>query len=318
MNDKLFNGYGYVYEVYKTRSFSKAAENLFISQSSLSATIRKIEQRIGVDIFDRSTVPIGLTEEGAEYIKAVEKIMDIENYFTSRVQRLEEMVDGHLAIGGSSIYVSHVMVPILEQFTKLYPGVQLRFVEGGSRQLEKLLSEGYLDMVIDNRKLSEEHYDSLPLIEDCLLLAVPKDWPVNESLTQYQMTLTDILSKKHLTDEVSLVPLQSFRDLPFLLLRAGNDTRNRADHLFYQYGMSPPVPLKVDQQATALNLASRGLAITFISDCVVHSMRSDRVLYYRLPPEDVRRQVHIFCRRNRLQNRSMQEFLKLVENTRLS
>lgn len=317
MNDKLFNGYGYVYEVYKTRSFSKAAENLFISQSSLSATIRKIEQRIGVDIFDRSTVPIGLTEEGAEYIKAVEKIMDIENYFTSRVQRLEELVAGHLVIGGSSIYVSHVMVPILEKFTKSYPGVQLRFIEGGSRQLEKLLSEGYLDMVVDNRQLSEEHYESLPLIEDGLLLAVPRDWPVNETLVPYQMTLSDVLSKKHLTEEVPVVPLDAFRELPFLLLRAGNDTRNRADHLFYRYGMSPLVTLKVDQQASALNMAGHGLAITFISDCVVDSMRSERVLYYRLPPEDVRRHVCIFYRKNHLQNRCMQEFLKTVAETPL-
>lgn len=315
MNDKLFNGYGYVYEVYKTRSFSKAAENLFISQSSLSATIRKIEQRIGVDIFDRSTVPIGLTEEGAEYIKAVEKIMDIENYFTSRVQRLEELVDGHLAIGGSSIYVSHVMVPVLEKFTRHYPGVQLRFVEGGSRQLEKLLSEGYLDMVVDNRQLSEEHYAQIPLIEDGLLLAVPRDWPINQTLTKYQMTLEDILNKKHLSDDIPVVPLDKFGELPFLLLRSGNDTRNRADRLFFRYGLSPLVTIKADQQASALNLASHGLAITFISDCVVHSMQSDRVLYYRLPPEDVRRQVSIFYRKNHLQNRCMQEFLKTVEET---
>ena len=99
MNDKLFNGYGYIYEVYKTKSFSRAAENLFISQSSLSATIKKIEKRIGVEIFDRSTTPIGLTEYGVEYIKSVEKIMDIEADFQSHVLQLDELLTGQLSIG---------------------------------------------------------------------------------------------------------------------------------------------------------------------------------------------------------------------------
>ena len=52
----MFEGKKYVYEVYKTRSFSKAAANLYISQPSLSATIKKIETRLGTPIFDRRCV----------------------------------------------------------------------------------------------------------------------------------------------------------------------------------------------------------------------------------------------------------------------
>ncbi len=170
MNDKLFNGYGYVYEVYKTRSFSKAAENLYISQSSLSSTIRKIENRIGVEIFDRSTLPIGLTEDGIEYIKAVEKIMDIEHYFESHVQQLEEMVTGHLAVGGSSVYLSHVLTPVLSEFARRYPGVQVRLVEGSSQDLEKQLAESVLDLLVDNRALPQEDYARIPLIREDVLL----------------------------------------------------------------------------------------------------------------------------------------------------
>ena len=53
----------YVYEVYKERSFTKAAQNLYISQPSLSARIKKIEEIIGEPLFDRSTTPLQLTEE---------------------------------------------------------------------------------------------------------------------------------------------------------------------------------------------------------------------------------------------------------------
>lgn len=68
----MFQGMEYVYEVYKERSFSRAARNLYISQPSLSASIRRIEARIGAPIFDRSTTPISLTECGEEYIRLCE------------------------------------------------------------------------------------------------------------------------------------------------------------------------------------------------------------------------------------------------------
>ena len=54
----MFQGMEYVYEVYKEKSFSKAAANLFISQPSLSANVKRVENRIGYPIFDRSTKPL--------------------------------------------------------------------------------------------------------------------------------------------------------------------------------------------------------------------------------------------------------------------
>lgn len=65
----MFNGMKYVYEVYKERSFSNAARNLYISQPALSGMIKKIEKNIGMPLFDRSTTPIQLTECGKKYIK---------------------------------------------------------------------------------------------------------------------------------------------------------------------------------------------------------------------------------------------------------
>ena len=77
----MFANMDYVYEVYKEGSFSKAAANLYISQPALSATVKKIEKKIGMPLFDRSTVPVQLTECGKKYMKTAEKIMDIEEDF---------------------------------------------------------------------------------------------------------------------------------------------------------------------------------------------------------------------------------------------
>lgn len=316
MNDKLFNGYGYIYEVYKTKSFSRAAENLFISQSSLSATIRKIEKRIGVEIFDRSTTPIGLTEYGVEYIKSVEKIMDIENEFQSHVFQLEELITGQLSVGGSSNSISHTLPPVISAFTRLYPGVSLRLLEGGSHQLEKQLSDGILDLVIDNRIFPPEHFSRLPLFKEQLLLAVPRSCSINEHLTKYQLTAKDLQTQKHQQDDFPIVPLDHFSQEPFLFLRSGNDTRHRADKLCSHYGFTPHIVLKVDQQMTAYSLARYGVGLAFISDWVIlHMKPDDSLIYYRLDPELTSRDVSIFYKSSRYLTRSMQEFLRIAGET---
>ena len=75
----MFQGMNYVYEVYKEKSFSKAAKNLYISQPSLSANVRRVEAKIGYPIFNRNTSPLTLTECGERYIQSVEEILAIEN-----------------------------------------------------------------------------------------------------------------------------------------------------------------------------------------------------------------------------------------------
>ena len=74
----MFQGMEYIYEVYKEKSFSKAAAALFISQPSLSANVKRVENRIGYPIFDRSTKPLQLTEVGKHYIQATHAETSVE------------------------------------------------------------------------------------------------------------------------------------------------------------------------------------------------------------------------------------------------
>ena len=73
----MLNEMKYVYAVYQEKSFSKAARKLQVSQPALSKMVRKVEKDIGVIIFDRSTIPVTVTREGAFYIKSIEDIMFI-------------------------------------------------------------------------------------------------------------------------------------------------------------------------------------------------------------------------------------------------
>ena len=119
----MFSNMNYVYEVYKEGSFSKAADKLFISQPALSATVKKVEKKIGTSLFDRSRNPVRLTECGKKYIKIVERIMDMEEEFAGYVSNLNELSTGTLCIGGTYLFVSYIFPGILKKFHRLYPNV---------------------------------------------------------------------------------------------------------------------------------------------------------------------------------------------------
>ena len=98
----MFRNANYIYTVYRERNFSRAAEKLFISQSSLSLTIKKAEERIGAPIFNRSTSPITLTEFGEKYIEAVEEMIRIQNRLDNYIYDINHMKRGHIAVGAAN------------------------------------------------------------------------------------------------------------------------------------------------------------------------------------------------------------------------
>ncbi|WP_315069152.1 LysR family transcriptional regulator [uncultured Clostridium sp.] len=309
----MFKGMEYVYEVYKEKSFSKAAQNLYISQPSLSATIKKIEERIGFPLFDRSTTPIQLTPYGKEYVKCIEKIIDIQNGFENFLNNMDELCTGNIAIGGSNLFASYILPPIITDFRESFPQVSIHMVEANTALLEQQLFSGTLDLVIDNYEFNESIYSKHKYCNEHLILAVPQKFEVNKSAKEYQLTSNDIIQGKHLDPVTPSVPLELFKDEPFLFLRSGNDTRKRAEKICQHHNFSPNIILKLDQLVTSYNLTCYGMGISFLSDTLIKHTKSDSdVVYYKLEEDNTSRNVYFYTKKGKYLTRAMEEFLKIA------
>ena len=108
--------YEYVYQVYKEKSFSRAAKNLFISQPALSATIKKIETRLGVQLFERTTTSVTLTEAGEAYIDTAKKIMELESDLAVYLEDLSNLNTGRLVLAGTAFFCSYVIPPVVSAY----------------------------------------------------------------------------------------------------------------------------------------------------------------------------------------------------------
>lgn len=309
----MFQSMRYIYEVYKEMSFSRAAQKLFISQPSLSAAVKKEEERIGAPIFDRSTNPIHLTEVGQEYIRAVERIMDAENSFESYVSDLTTLKHGALTIGGTNFFVSYVLPPILSRFTASYPAIHITLVEGSTSELTEKLSAGTLDLLLDNSELDSLVFDRKVIQEDHLLMAVPVEFASNMEVVPYALTAADVKAGHHLSPERTPVPMHVFRDDPFLLLHERNDTRERAMTICRENHFSPKIRLELDQQITAYNLACYGMGIAFVGDSLIQNVpKAKNLLFYKLENRDSIRQISFYYKRNRYLSRALATFLEMI------
>ena len=304
----------YAYEVYKEKSFSKAAKALFISQPALSAIIKRLEAELQEPLFDRSTNPIRLTDAGVYYMQNVEQIMAIENNMHDYFEDRSDLKKGSLRIGGTTFFCAYVISPLIHQFTSAYPGIHLDLIETSSMELETLLLEGKLDLIFDSTPFNTDLVEKNSLYEEEILLAVPASWEINQQLVSSRFTFSEIREDQHLISN-RFVPLSLFADLPFLFLREGNDLYSRCLSICRDAGFSPNISMHLDQMTTLYHLAKAQMGAAFLRDSVMHyEFPTDQLYFYRLDSPLNKRQVSISYKKNRYLSKAMKAFITFYQN----
>ena len=304
-----------VYTVYQEGSISKAAQKLFISQPSLSVMIQKIEEDVGVPLFDRTSKPIRLTEAGQEYIKATEEMLHIEKSFHNYLEACQNLQTGSLTIGSNQLLSSLVLPRFIGQFLQMYPNIHLNLIDDNSVVLENMATAGQLDLVLDNHLLDRNLFEQHILRKEWLLLAVPKGFSCNQDLEEYQLTYEDVVAGKHLV-EGAFAPLSAFAEIPYVAMTRQNETRRRSDDIFHDAGIKPKNILEIDRLVTLYSFVEQGSAASIVSDTLVQYLQShsDNVVFYRLNSPHACRELYISYKKNRYYSKAMEAFASLIQN----
>lgn len=307
----MFEGMEYIYEVYKEGSFSKAAKNLFISQPSLSASVKRIEDKMGYPIFDRSTKPLRLTEFGEKYVESMLSIRKIEKNFEEYVSDYGNMQTGTLRLGGTNLVSSLVAPKLLKSFQDRYPHVTTELVEGTTPDLEEMLSDGTLDMVIDYSLPYHGIYETVKLAAEHLVLTVPASFPINDKLGKFAIP-AETLKTERIPEDIAPVSLSEFAEVPFVLLRKMNDTQKHASRMLSEAGVEPRRVFEAAQQMTAYHVCRQGMGAAFVSSILLARVEPDPGLcYYRLDPRYSTRQLCLIWKPERYFTKAMESFRDL-------
>ena len=131
--------------IYQERSFSKAAQKLYVSQPWLSSVVKKVEQEIKTPLFNRSTNPISLTPAGEYYIQQVEKVMAIETDMREHFTALNGP-GTELHIGSSMFFCTYVLPQLFKEFQEQNPQITLTLTEGSSAAMAAMSMAGFFTL----------------------------------------------------------------------------------------------------------------------------------------------------------------------------
>ena len=309
----MFDGKEYVYAVYEEKSFSKAAQKLYITQPALSTAIKKVEKKIGSPIFDRSTSPIGLTPSGEVYIAAIEKLFILEENTLSQLNNLNGLLAGKVNLGGTNFFTSFILPGVVKEYSRRYPQIKIELTEGTTTQLcDKLISEE-LDLMVDNSGLDDKNYEKYYYADERIILAVPKAFPINEGLEAFRLSQNDIREGVHAGADFPVLPLERLDKTPFVVLKEENSIYKRAMKMCSSQGYSPNIILQPDQVVTAFNMAAGGVGVTFIPDGLVRSLPYEVPFwFYRMDEELAARKICFYKKKNKYMTKAMEVFIRMA------
>ena len=277
--------------------FTRAAEELNVAQPSVSQQIRKLESELGAPLFHRMKRHVALTEAGKTFLPHARAILQRLEEARVEVQELSGLRKGTLAVGATPSVGTHLLPRALAEFSRQHPGIALSFREAGSRTLLKLLEEGELDLAVVIQPIRHPVLETLPLLEEELMLAVPRDHPLATGRTRVRLT--------------------QLRGESFVLLREGAyDLRDQTLAACRRAGFEPEVALDGGEMDSMLRFVAAGIGLAILPAMVVAEIQPDSdgvpVAVRRLRPK-LSRSLVLARRRDRYFSTAAREFATLLE-----
>ena len=138
----------YFVAVAEARHFTRAAEEVHVSQPSLSQQIRALENELGAELFSRARGNITLTDAGEALLPLARRILADADTARHEVQELVQLRSGRVRLGATPSLCTGLLPDVLRAFHDRYPGIRLMIEEGGSHDLVRLLARGALDLAL--------------------------------------------------------------------------------------------------------------------------------------------------------------------------
>lgn len=165
------------YEVAKERSFTRAAEKLFINQSAVSIQVKKFENILGAKLFDRSSKKIKLTYTGEALYKMAGEIFEKVKRTEKEISKIIDMDKARIIIGASPIIAEPLLPKVLKGFSELHSEIEYDLIISTKDNLLKKLKEGDIDIIIiDNEHIVDSNLEIINLEKGPYMLISSKDY----------------------------------------------------------------------------------------------------------------------------------------------
>jgi len=286
----------FVYVV-RFRSFSKAADAIYLTQPTVSSHIGTLEKELGLKLIDRSGKEIEPTSAGKIFYEYASNLINIRDNAVFTLNKFSKKVEGKVEIAASTVPAEYLLPKLMLGFRNLYNNINFSVDQFDSNQvvnalLEKKYELGMVGTVIENSKL-EYH----KLAEDKLVLAVP-------------------CNKKFSTINPVTLSFEAIRDENFIYRESGSGTRLEFEKIFMKHGISPS-SIRIAAQFNSIDAikqaVSQGLGVSIMSYVSIEDyVNFGRIKAFDIEDFDLKRAFYIVTHKKRPLSPVNSVFLKYV------
>lgn len=243
----------YVLAVAEYKNFTLAAEKCFVTQPTLSMQIQKVEEELGIQIFDRSKKPIQLTEIGQKIVNQAKNIVNEADRIQDIVDQQKGFIGGEFRLGIIPTIMPTLLPMFLNNFIKKYPKVKLIIEELTTQDIITKLNNGHIDAAIAATPLNEEKIKEIVLYFEPFVAYIPEN---NANYNKKEIEVADL----NIDEILLLQDGHCFRDG---ILNLCKNTSNPDKNHFQ---------LESGSFETLIKLANEGLGITLLPYLHTHDL----------------------------------------------
>jgi DNA-binding transcriptional LysR family regulator len=284
----------YLSRIARVGGFRRAADELDMSQATLSEQIKLLEQELGVRLFERGGRNLALTEPGRVLLDRAERVLEEVRTAYEEMQEFAHLDRGQLIVGTMTGNGPFWLPGFLAAFMRRHPNVDVRLVERVSGVLVKML---------ENREIHVA----------CLLVPTddPEVPPEISIRKLFSRNLVAVVAHQHPLANRSSVSLAEIAGDRLILTSAAEAPRRVIDRAFRAHNLEPVVSFEADDPMTLIGLAAEGIAIGITGENIAHRA-ADRVAMLRIDGVQMRYSLALAWAENGPHTRAMATFLEFA------
>lgn len=275
----------YFLRVAERGNFTRAAEDLALSQPALSRSIQKLEEELGQPVFERKTRSVSLTEAGVLLQSRAQQVLTILD--DTKAEITDDGQSGRVRVGAIPTIAPYFLPDVLRQFATEFPKATLIVQEDTTEELLKSCTQGEIDLAILALPVPAKYLEFEELFEEELLLVLPVDHPL---VSKPKIRLTDV------------------EPFPFVLLGEAHCLSDNIVSFCRQRSFQPVAVERTSQLAMVQELVSLSHGVSMIPAMARKLDQSDRRVYRSIDGKKPTRKIAVVWNPYRFQSRLIEAF----------
>jgi len=281
-------------EVAISGSFTQAASNLHLTQSTLTATIKQLEEQAGLKLFDRTTRRVLLTKQGEGFLPVAEKLIsDFDTAFND-LRATATQQQGQLGIAASPSMIARVLPAIIKQYHQQFPNIGISLRDDNASGIEQRVLDNDVDFGIGGNHSQHPELNYQPVLNDRYGVVLP---PLHKLANRSEISWLEII------------------DLPQVHLTSDTGTRAQLFKLEQEHNLKLPIHgamIEISTPAGLAEMVKSGLGISLLPALAASTRAFEGLKFIPLTEPAMVRDIGIISRKGRALNPAAEALLAIT------